>query len=138
MSNTFDLRELVANAKDMQDIVDDESTIEDTETIKKQVHEVLQYCLSRDNCRLRQLDMNNYKQKCMKEYPNFHGRYPTLFFSIIENPTTFPLYRLNEMLMIKKNIENKKIDKQIASEALGQKYYNEFVKETVAKLDENV
>lgn len=138
MKNTFDLRELVENAKDMQNIVDDESTIEDSETIKKKVHQVLQYCLSHDNCLLRKNDINNYKQKCMKEFPDFHGRYPTLFFAMIENPTTFPLYRLNEMFQIKKKVEENKIDKDTASAALGQKYYNEFVKDTVAELDKKL
>jgi len=138
MQNSFDLRELVENAKNMQNIVDDESTIEDSESIKKQVNQILQYCLNRTNCVLRQNELNNYKQKCMQEFPDFHGRYPTLFFAIIENPTTFPLYRLNEMFKIKKNIEENKIDKDTASAALGQKYYNEFVKDTVAELDKKL
>jgi hypothetical protein len=138
MQNSFDLRELVENAKNMQNIVDDESTIEDSEAIKKQVNQILQYCLNRTNCVLRQNELNNYKQKCMQEFPDFHGRYPTLFFAIIENPTTFPLYRLNEMFKIKKNIEENKIDKDTASAALGQKYYNEFVKDTVAELDKKL
>jgi len=139
MKNSFDLRELVENAKNLQDIVDTEgndSTIEDTETIKKQVKEILQFCLLPENNLLRRDNMTDYKQKCMIKFQHFHGHYPTLFFSLVENPTTFPLYRLNEMLKIKKNIETKKIDKETASIALGQKYYNEFVKETVQKLDD--
>jgi hypothetical protein len=71
----------------------------------------------------------------MQEFTEFHVNSPTLFFSIVENPSTFPMYRLNEMLNVKKLIESNRITEEKASIALGQKYYNEFVKNTVGKLD---
>jgi hypothetical protein len=136
MKQSFDLRDLVQNANNLQTVVDDESeTSETTQQIEAHVHQILKYCMTLDNTNLRRNNIDEYKQKCMREFPNFHGKYPTLFFSLIENPTTFPLYRLNEMLQIKKNMELKKIDKETASVALGQKYYNEFVKDTVSELD---
>jgi hypothetical protein len=39
------------------------------------------------------------------------------------------------MLNVKKLIESNRITEEKASIALGQKYYNEFVKDTVGKLD---
>jgi hypothetical protein len=65
-------------------------------------------------------------------------RYPTLFFTIIENPSSFPIYRLDEMLNLKKKIENKEVSEEKISVQLGQKYYNEFVKDTVSELDKNM
>ena len=64
-----------------------------------------------------------------------HQKYPTLFFSLIENPSTFPLYRLNEMLQLKEKIEKKEITNENASVRVGQQYYDEFVKDTVRDLD---
>ena len=84
---------------------------------------------------MRNTDMESYKKLCMQEFTEFHVNSPTLFFSIVENPSTFPMYRLNEMLNVKKLIENNRITEEKASIALGQKYYNEFVKDTVGKLD---
>ena len=41
------------------------------------------------------------------------------------------------MLALKKKIEEKEINEEKASVHLGQKYYNEFVKDTVSELDKN-
>jgi hypothetical protein len=112
--------------------------MEKADEIKKQVKEILSFCLTRDNNLKRRENIDEYKQDCMRQFPNFHMNYPTLFFSIIENPTTFPVYRLNEMLSLKSKIENKEIDDQKASVHMGQKYYDEFVKDTVSILDKNM
>ena len=84
---------------------------------------------------MRKNNIDEYKQVCMRLFTDFHQKYPTLFFSIIENPSSFPLYRLDEMLNLKKNIEEKKINEEKASVYLGQKYYDEFAKSVVSKLD---
>jgi hypothetical protein len=112
--------------------------MEKAEIIKKQVEEILTFCLSKDNISKRRIDIDNYKQECMRQFPNFHMNYPTLFFSIIENPSTFPVYRLEVMLSLKSKIENNEIDDKKASVHMGQKYYDEFVKDTVSKLDKNI
>ena len=112
--------------------------MEKAEEVKKQVTEILYFCLTRDNTLKRRNNIDEYKQDCMRQFPNFHMNYPTLFFSIIENPTTFPIYRLEEMLRFKNKIENKELDEQKASIHMGQKYYDEFVKDTVSILDKNI
>ncbi len=109
--------------------------MESADIIKKQVDEILFFCLSKDNCLKRRNNMDEYKQDCMRKFPNFHMNYPTLFFSIIETPSTFPKYRLDEMLSLKNKIDNNELNEQNASVHMGQKYYNEFVKDTVTQLD---
>ena len=112
--------------------------MENSSEIKTQVNEIISFCIKKENSIMRRDNIDEYKQVCMRVFTDFHGKYPTLFFSIIENPTTFPLYRLDEMLSLKRKIENEEIDETKASVHLGNKYYNEFVKDTVAKLDKNL
>jgi hypothetical protein len=111
--------------------------LDKSDEIKNNVNKIILFCLKRENSIMRRDKINDYKQLCMKQFTDFHQKYPTLFFSIIENPSTFPLYRLNEMLYLKKKIEEKEINEEKASIHLGQKYYNEFVKDTVSVLDKN-
>ena len=120
---------------DNEEYVENLQTLENADDIKKKVDMLLSYCLQKDNRELRKQNIDNYKQKCMREFVDIHGKYPTLFFQIIENPTTFPKYRLDEMLSLKNKIESDETTNERASIHLGQKYYNEFVKDTVSKLD---
>jgi len=112
--------------------------IDKSDDIKNNVNNIISFCLKNENSYMRRYKIDEYKQICMRTFTDFHQKYPTLFFSIIENPTTFPLYRLNEMLLLKKKIEEKEINEEKASVHLGQKYYNEFVKDTVSELDKNI
>jgi len=107
-------------------------------TIKNNVQEIIFFCLKKENTDFRLKDLAEYKQMCMRKFTSFFEKYPTLFFSIIENPSTFPLYRLDEMLILKSKIDNKDIDEHGASVQLGQKYYDEFVKDTVSILDKKI
>ena len=116
----------------------DRTYIEDAETIKKSVTELISFCIKKDNLKLRQDNMDEYKQVCMRVHTEFHQKYPTLFFSIVENPTSFPIYRLNEMLELKKKIETNDTNQDKASIILGEKYYGEFVKDTVKELDKSI
>lgn len=109
--------------------------LETSEDIKDYVKKMIAYCLKRENTLMRNQNIDEYKQVCMREFIDFHQKYPTLFFSIIEAPTTFPLYRLNEMLELKSKIDNQEIEEDKASVHIGQKYYDEFVKDTVTYLD---
>jgi hypothetical protein len=118
--------------------LNDSQVMESSEVIKKQVNEIISFCIKRENSIMRNQNIDEYKQICMRKFTNFHQKYPTLFFSIIENPSSFPLYRLDEMLSLKRKIENNEINEQRASVHLGQKYYNEFVKDTVSELDKKL
>lgn len=111
------------------------ANLETSEDIKNYVSTMISFCLKKDNTLMRNNNIDEYKQVCMRQFIDFHQKYPTLFFSIIEKPTTFPLYRLNEMLDKKNKIDNKEISEEKASIEIGQKYYDEFVKDTVAYLD---
>jgi hypothetical protein len=121
---------------EMQDVP--EYVKETSDEIKSQVHEIIAYCIKRENVIKRRDSIDLYKQECMIKFTNFHQRYPTLFFSIIENPSSFPLYRLDEMLSLKKKIDNEQLTEERVSIHLGQKYYNEFVKDTVSELDKSI
>ena len=112
--------------------------MENADIIKEQVNEIIKYCLLTENISIRINNIDEYKQNCMKKFTNFFQNYPTLFFSIIEKPSSFPLYRLDEMLNLKKKIENKELNEEKTSVLLGQKYYNEFVKDTVSELDKKL
>ena len=80
------------------DYIDTLDNVEKSDVIKKNVEKILEFCLIKENRTLRRENMDQYKQKCMREFSFMHQKYPTLFFSLIENPTTFPIYRLEEML----------------------------------------
>jgi hypothetical protein len=112
--------------------------MEKASDIKIQVNDILAFCLKKDNTKMRQENIDEYKQVCMRKFTSFHQNYPTLFFSIIEKPSSFPLYRLDEMLNLKEKIDNNDIDEKKVSVHLGQKYYNEFVKDTVTELDKSI
>ena len=123
---------------DNKEYVENLQTLEDSDVIKQKVDNLIKFCMIKENRDLKKQNIDAYKQKCMVEFMDIHGKYPTLFFQIIENPTTFPKYRLNEMLSLKKKIESEETTNERASVQLGQKYYDEFVKDTVAKLDSQI
>ena len=118
--------------------VDKLENVEKADVIKENVEKILEFCLLKENRTLRRENMDAYKQKCMREFTFMHQKYPTLFFSLIENPTTFPIYRLEEMLSLKKRIEIEELTTENASVRVGQQYYDEFIKDTVTELDKKI
>jgi len=118
--------------------VDKLENVEKADIIKENVEKILEFCLLKENRSLRRENMDAYKQKCMREFTFMHQKYPTLFFSLIENPTTFPIYRLEEMLSLKKRIETTELTTENASVRVGQQYYDEFIKDTVTELDKKI
>jgi len=109
--------------------------METSTEIKKQVDQLLKFCSKRENLIKRRDDIDSYKQLCMTEFTTMHSKYPSLFFCIVENPTTFPYYRFSEMLSYKEKIEKEEITENDASVQIGNKYFREFVKETITDLD---
>lgn len=118
--------------------VDKLENVEKADIIKENVEKIMEFCLLKENRTLRRENMDAYKQKCMREFTFMHQKYPTLFFSLIENPTTFPIYRLEEMLTLKKRIETEELTTEKASVRVGQQYYDEFIKDTVTELDKKI
>ena len=118
--------------------VDKLENVEKADIIKENVEKILEFCLLKENRTLRRENIDAYKQKCMREFTFMHQKYPTLFFSLIENPTTFPIYRLEEMLSLKKRIETTELTTENASVRVGQQYYDEFIKDTVTELDKKI
>jgi hypothetical protein len=110
-------------------------TLEDASLIKKNIEELIAFCVKRENLTLKRDNIDQYKRLMMDKYSHVHQKYPTLFFSVIENPTTFQMKRLDEMLNLKKQIENNQKTNEQASIVLGQKYYDEFVKDKIKNLE---
>ncbi len=94
--------------------------------IESIVKEIISYSLTSIVSKARRENIDNYKQHMMAKYGEFHYNCPTLFFKIIENPTAFPINRLNEMLEMKRRIEENQISNEEADKSMGQKYFNEF------------
>ena len=122
------------------DKLDDEAlirmqTLENSETIRKNIEDLITFCVKRDNLILKRDNIDNYKRLMMDKFYYIHQKYPTLFFTVIENPTTFPISRLEEMLCLKRNIENNVTTNDEASVHLGQKYFDEFVKDRIKNLE---
>ncbi len=122
------------------DKLDDEAlirmqTLENSDTIRKNIEDLITFCVKRDNLILKRDNIDNYKRLMMDKFYYIHQKYPTLFFTVIENPTTFPISRLEEMLCLKKNIENNVTTNDDASVHLGQKYFDEFVKDRIKNLE---
>ena len=122
------------------DKLDDEAlirmqTLENSDTIRKNIEDLITFCVKRDNLMLKRDNIDNYKRLMMDKFYYIHQKYPTLFFTVIENPTTFPISRLEEMLNLKKNIETNNTTNEEASIHLGQKYYDEFVKDKIKNLE---
>ena len=111
------------------------SILEDADTIRKNIEKLIQFCVKRDNMILRRDNIDEYKRIMMVKFSHIHQKYPTLFFIVIENPTSFPISRLEEMLSLKKQIETDQTTNEQASVHLGQKYYDEFVKDQIKHLD---
>jgi hypothetical protein len=107
--------------------------MESADQIKKSIQELLQFCLRRENLQLRKENIDEYKQKCMQTYTDVHQKYPTLFFTVIENPTGFPMGRLDELLRFKRKIETQEANEEEVNKELGEKYYNEFVKDKISQ-----
>ena len=135
MKQSFNLNELMDKKESF--VMDNTYEIDKSYEIKAQLTEIITFCLKKDNTVMRKEKIDEYKQVLMHKFTNFHQKFPTLFFTIIENPSTFPIYRLDEMLKLKQKIETNEINEEKASVHLGQKYYNEFVKDTVTELDKN-
>ena len=122
------------------DKLDDEAlirmqTLENSETIRKNIEDLITFCVKRDNLILKRDNIDNYKRLMMDKFYYIHQKYPTLFFTVIENPTTFPISRLEEMLCLKRNIENNVTTNDEASVHLGQKYFDEFIKDRIKNLE---
>ncbi len=97
-----------------------------TDEIESIVRNIIAYAQKSDVSKARRENIDMYKQHMMAKYGEFHYNCPTLFFMIIENPSGFPMYRLNEMLNMRRKIESKEMSGEDADKTLGQKYFDEF------------
>jgi len=76
-----------------------------------------------------------YNKELQLTYPEFMDKCPSLFFTIMDNPKTFDMQRLHEMLTKRKQIANREISQEDADKKVGQEYYDEFIKPVVDPRD---
>lgn len=95
--------------------------------IEKNVNELLEYCIKPYQNRLRTSNIEEYKQQCMIKFREFHARYPTLFFMIVENPTGFNKAKLNELLRLKRQVESDNITHEEATKIYSDKQNEEYI-----------
>jgi len=100
--------------------------------IRNDINTLLQFCLRRDMIQLRNVNMDEYKQVCMRTFTDIHQKYPSLFFMAVENPSTFDRRRFEELLSYKKKVEEEHESYEEVSKQLGERYYQEFVKNRIS------
>lgn len=78
---------------------------------------------------------SEYYRELTIEHDSFRESNPALFFAIADNPKTFDMNRLKDMLEKRKKLINKEISKDTADKEVGQKYFEEFVQPHINDLD---
>lgn len=99
------------------------------------VQKIIEYALRPRMQQLMTTKPAEYNRELQTTFQEFLDKCPALFFSIMDNPKTFDLRRLREMLDKRKQIIEKKITQEEADKEMGQKYYDEFVKPHVDERD---
>ena len=72
-------------------------------------------------------DYNEYRKVFINKFMKLHMNLPSIFNKALEDDN-FELYRLKEMLAMRKDVDEKKISDFDASVKISQKYTDEFVK----------
>jgi len=103
-----------------------EKRLRSADEIERMVRDLVAFALRPETTQMRRSNLDAYKQFMMNKFGEFHYNYPTLFFTIVENPSGFPMYRLNEMLRMKRKIETNEVKQEEVEKELGQKYFDEF------------
>ena len=104
-----------------------------SKNILNMVQELISFSKEKSQEKLRKEKKAEYVQLCGNKFNVLLNKCPTLFYKIIDDPNKFELQRLIQMLNLKDKVDNKEITHKNASENLGEKYYNEYVKPNIKK-----
>lgn len=107
--------------------------IMDNNKIRENVKKLINDAKSPTFTVMRNTDFSKYELELKKKHSEFQAVYPALFKKCIENPTGFEYKKLEEMLSYKMSVEREKISYDKASEELGIKYFNEYMKPKLSK-----
>lgn len=99
------------------------------------VRKVLDHALLPQMQQLQIANPGEYTKQLTLAHMDFSQSNPSLFYAIVDNPKTFDMNRLKEMLDVRKKIMDKKISQETADKEMGQKYYDEFVHKHIDELD---
>ncbi len=113
----------------------DEKIVLTNQQIIYHVRKVLDHALLPQMQQLQIANPGEYTKQLTLAHMDFSQSNPSLFYAIVDNPKTFDMNRLKEMLDIRKKIMDKKISQELADKEMGQKYYDEFVHKHIDELD---
>jgi hypothetical protein len=108
---------------------------ESSEEIIRQVYKILDECNTKHNRKIRKSDVHEFRKNMFLKFNSFAGNYPVLFEMIITQIETFDINKLIELLKLKTDVENNKINYDSASKYIGQKYFDQYAKPVLDKLD---
>lgn len=113
--------------KEMFDKQKEEDKEMTNEEILQGVKGIIKMKKNRDMKKLKITNINEYRKIFLQKYMRLHMNFPTIYNMVFESET-FELKRLEEMLAMRKRVEEKKITNFDASVKISQKYTDEFVK----------
>ena len=113
--------------KEMFDKQKEEDKEMTNEEILRDVKGIIKMKKNRDMKKLKITKTNEYRKIFLQKYMRLHMNFPTIYNMVFESET-FELKRLEEMLAMRKRVEEKKITNFDASVQISQKYTDEFVK----------
>tara|TARA_R110002074_G_scaffold398611_2_gene590683 strand:+ start:604 stop:1065 length:462 start_codon:yes stop_codon:yes gene_type:complete len=116
------------NLGDLKQLFEKEQeTYLSNEEILRNVKEMLMYKKHNEVKKKKIANYNEYYKFFVSKFMRLHMNLPTIFNKVLEDDN-FELHRLNEMLSMRKNVDDKKITNFDASVKISQKYTDEFVK----------
>ena len=116
------------NLGDLKQLFEKEQeTYLSNEEILRNVKEMLMYKTHNEVKKKKIANYNEYYKFFVSKFMRLHMNLPTIFNKVLEDDN-FELHRLNEMLSMRKNVDDKKITNFDASVKISQKYTDEFVK----------
>ena len=99
----------------------------DNENIKNTVIKMQKFITSRDMRILKNIDERKYLAKCEEKFGKFKFTLPGLYKMVLKQGKNFEMERLEQMLSMKNDVDNKKTSYDDASKKVGLKYYNDFI-----------
>lgn len=112
-----------------------ENNLTKNQQILKLSTEMSAYVSKEKNINKLKKNKNIYIQELKKKFKFIDTNYPALFNMILETKNEFDIKKLKQMLGLKEEIDNDRLDYQEASKLVGTHFYKKYVEDTVKKID---
>jgi hypothetical protein len=120
--------QISTNLGDLKQLFDKEEEVYlSNKEILISVKEMLAFKKNNEVKKKKIANYNEYYKFFVSRFMKLHMNLPTIFNKVLEDDN-FELHRLQEMLKMRKNVDDKKITNFDASVKISQKYTDEFVK----------